>query len=524
MPSPKPPHPSNLPQPPPGAPAEDWPILNWKEVDALARAIDPEVRGLFVDRVIVPERPRLAEGYLKHEWVLRLSGRHAEAALYVSVRPRRPYLTYASGKGPKAQVSATHSPFSLSLSKQLKGAKVLGLEALPRERILVLWLTAEGKDPAHERLGLVLCLIPAVPEALLVRAVQGAPGWAILSRSRTLAAGKAVAEFAPPSGASAPADPPLRAALVSRADALYELVERRLQAEAFELRLRAAERELRELLKQTGERIRQSRAALEETRAEKDWQRLGELLKSSLHELGEPDSRGELHVTDYATGEQVAVPCDPKLSPREQVERYFQLARRRARRAEEARLRMETFAENQERWQKALAALPAAPDWAGLERLERLARIPEPGKGRAAGPVPAAQKKTGSWLGKSFVSKDGLTILAGRSKDENLELTFKHARGNDVWLHVRGRPGAHVLVPLTSGKSAPLETLLDAATLAIYYSGGEKWGKTEVDYTFKKHVRRIKDSTEASYTHNKTLLVEPDPARLKRLLGGTEGA
>ena len=56
----------------------------------------------------------------------------------------------------------------------------------------------------------------------------------------------------------------------------------------------------------------------------------------------------------------------------------------------------------------------------------------------------------------------------------------------------------------------PLETLLDAATLAIYYSGGETWGKTEVDYTFKKHVKWIKDSTEASYTHNKTLLVDPD--------------
>ncbi len=89
-------------------------------------------------------------------------------------------------------------------------------------------------------------------------------------------------------------------------------------------------------------------------------------------------------------------------------------------------------------------------------------------------------------------------------------------------MHVRGRPGSHVVIPVQSGKSVPLETLLDAANLVIYYSGGESWGKTEVDYTFKKYVKRIKDSTEASYTNNKTLLVEPDRVRLKRLLGSEE--
>lgn len=122
------------------------------------------------------------------------------------------------------------------------------------------------------------------------------------------------------------------------------------------------------------------------------------------------------------------------------------------------------------------------------------------------------------WTGKAYFSRDGFAILAGKSKDENLELTFKIARGNDLWMHVRGRPGAHVLVPVPSGKSVPLETLLDAAQLVLFFSGGKNWGKTEVDYTFKKHVKRIKDSSEASYTQNKTLIVAPDAERLERLL------
>jgi predicted ribosome quality control (RQC) complex YloA/Tae2 family protein len=172
-------------------------------------------------------------------------------------------------------------------------------------------------------------------------------------------------------------------------------------------------------------------------------------------------------------------------------------------------------AEKNKRLLDELAKITSSPDlWPNWKWLE--STFP-----RATPSEISSEMKKGrdsKWHGKSFVSKDGFTIWVGRNKQENLELTFKCARGNDLWLHLRGRPGAHTIIPLPGGKSAPLETLLDAAALTIYYSGGEKWGKTEVDYTFKKHVKRIKDSTEASYTHNKTLIVEPDPERIRRLI------
>jgi predicted ribosome quality control (RQC) complex YloA/Tae2 family protein len=124
----------------------------------------------------------------------------------------------------------------------------------------------------------------------------------------------------------------------------------------------------------------------------------------------------------------------------------------------------------------------------------------------------------GGWTGKVFRSREGLMILVGRSKDENLELTFKFARGNDLWMHVRGKPSAHVVIPLREKKNASLETLLDAAYLCLHYSGGVEWGKTEIDYTAKKNVKRIRDSSEASYVNNKTLIVTIDRNRLNELL------
>jgi len=91
------------------------------------------------------------------------------------------------------------------------------------------------------------------------------------------------------------------------------------------------------------------------------------------------------------------------------------------------------------------------------------------------------------------------------------------ARARQRYLDARARRPARTSCCRSRPEIAPLETLLDAAALTVYYSGGEKWGKTEVDYTFKKYVKRIRDSTEASYTGNKTLVVEPDPARIQAL-------
>lgn len=484
------------------------PTLNWKELAASVAKMRPEVEGLFVEKVIVPERPRFPQGYVKGEWMIRLRGgkRGTETGLLFSIRARNPYLALVSGKGPRAASGATHSPFSLAVSAQLRDARLNRIEALPSERIVVLWFAAAGGGEQ----GLVILLIPAAPEALLVKRTDR--DWPVQFRSR-------VAEvppgevFRPPAGARPPGEPEVRAELVDRPAGLARAIEAALESEAFGLRLRAAERELRAAAKQARDRVRQGETARREAEGEPDWQRFGDLMKTHL---GDPPPivKGERAVLDYASGNVVRIPSDPKLSPIEQVEKFFSLAKRRGRRAEEASSRIEAFTEQLERAEAQLAKPPQEGDWPGLEAFERAANILPP----SATPR-AAKKQLGGWSGKTFLSRDGLAILVGRSRDENLELTFKRARGNDLWLHVRGRPGAHVVVLLQPGKSAPLETLLDAATLAVYYSGGESWGKTEVDYAFKKYVKRIRDSTEASYANNKTLIIEPERERLQRLLG-----
>lgn len=482
-------------------------ILNWKEIEIFVKIISTKLIDLSIDRLIIPEREEFPGGYLKGEWSMRLTGRNQECALIVSTRPRHPYLFYVEGKGPRASQKATHSPFDQALSKYLRGLRVVSCEAVKQERTVVFGFShATG----NKQLGLVLNLIPANPEALLVELEPPGP-WPILLRSRTLK--NPSTTFLMPDGARAPKDPVVRHELVSKPEALGAQIVKSLRDEAFELRFNYAAQALREQAKHASARLAQSEAVLQEALKEPDWQHNGDLLKAVLFDPPPFDAQTKSRkVLDYVINQEIAIPCDSRLTCHEQVQKFYQFAKRKGRRISEAQSRIEQFKEKLNRMERALAQEPSPNDWNTLRKWEELG-----GLASVISTELKKEKRTG-WLGKTFLSKDNLTIWVGKSKDENLELTFKHLRGNDLWLHVRGRPGTHVGIPLTSGRSAPLETLLDAASLAVFYSGGEKWGKTEVDYTYKKYVKRIKDSTEVSYTNNKTLVVAPDANRLKRLL------
>lgn len=122
--------------------------------------------------------------------------------------------------------------------------------------------------------------------------------------------------------------------------------------------------------------------------------------------------------------------------------------------------------------------------------------------------------------GLQFTS-GSFTILAGRTATENDLLLRKYVRGNDYWLHTRDYPGGYIFIKLIKGKSIPLETLLDAGNLAVFFSKAKNGGKADLYYTQVKHLRRAKDSKKGTVlpTNEKNLSIVIDEKRLNRLLG-----
>lgn len=87
------------------------------------------------------------------------------------------------------------------------------------------------------------------------------------------------------------------------------------------------------------------------------------------------------------------------------------------------------------------------------------------------------------------VTVDGWEILIGRGARENDALTFGEAAARDLWLHVAGHPGSHVIIRIPPEAESPPRHIVErAAQLAAFHSraaGGR--GKVEV------HVCRVAD-------------------------------
>jgi predicted ribosome quality control (RQC) complex YloA/Tae2 family protein len=70
---------------------------------------------------------------------------------------------------------------------------------------------------------------------------------------------------------------------------------------------------------------------------------------------------------------------------------------------------------------------------------------------------------------RKLMSPGGCIVLVGRNRRGNEHLSLNLARGNDIWMHSRGCPGAHILVQNRRGGPKPTEDCLQfAADLAIF--------------------------------------------------------
>ena len=117
-----------------------------------------------------------------------------------------------------------------------------------------------------------------------------------------------------------------------------------------------------------------------------------------------------------------------------------------------------------------------------------------------------------------FVSSDGFEILVGRSNSQNDELTTKTARRTDIWLHTKSVHGSHVIISC-DGLEPPERTIEEAASIAAYYSQGREGGKTAVDYTMVRFVKKPSGAMPGMviYTDYNTIMAEADEALCEKL-------
>lgn len=105
----------------------------------------------------------------------------------------------------------------------------------------------------------------------------------------------------------------------------------------------------------------------------------------------------------------------------------------------------------------------------------------------------------------------GWHVLAGRTDAANDRLSLRLARPDDLWFHIRGMPGSHVLLRVPSGAAPDRATLDLAAGLAAYHSKARTAGTVAISCTEARHVSKPRGAKPGTVTIRKerTLKVRP---------------
>jgi hypothetical protein len=250
-----------------------------------------------------------------------------------------------------------------------------------------------------------------------------------------------------------------------------------------------------------------------------------------------PRGARSLTVTDWSSGEPRAIELalDPARSAREQLDAMFKRAKRLKLGGAIARKRL---AEAEAAWE-ALAGLgetaKTAESYEAIDALAVAARKVAPrefalgvgasgGGGAGGGGKGDAAKVTASRTYRVFRGESGAKILAGKGAAGNDALTHRIARPHDLWLHAKGRTGAHVIVQLEKNHTCPSELLVEAAHVAAHFSEGREEGVIEIQHTPRRYLRKPKGAAPGLVIveREKVLVLRVDPAITARLLRGEE--
>ncbi len=201
---------------------------------------------------------------------------------------------------------------------------------------------------------------------------------------------------------------------------------------------------------------------------------------------------------------ELLIQLDPTLSALENAQRYFERYNKAKRALDDVpRLIAETEATLAQIRQLSVD-LDLASSFPDIDEVQQSMQSAGLWRGEARR-VPGGQKSA-----PLRVFLDDWVIWIGRNSRQNEQVTFDKGSANDLWLHVRDVPGAHVIIK-SGGRSVPEPIIEQAAALAAYYSPLRGETKAPVDVTLRSNVRKIKAAAVGmvTYRQERTIMVTP---------------
>ncbi len=259
----------------------------------------------------------------------------------------------------------------------------------------------------------------------------------------------------------------------------------------------------RKRLKRRRNRLAQDAAARANPEALKE---KGEAILAYSHQI--KPGQTELTVDWLLDTSPLKISLDPARSPSENAQRYFKRYRKAQRASTEIPGQLKKITLEERYLDQLEQDIDMAEDRPDIDIIaEALAAA---GHYRSKQGRKKRQKRaSGRYL--RLTAPEGATVWVGKNALQNAHLTFNRAKGDDLWLHARQIPGAHVIIPTAQGLPAEADVFW-AASVAAYYSRARHDTGVEVVVTLKKYVRAIKGAAPGlvTYRNESTLRVTPE--------------
>ena len=295
---------------------------------------------------------------------------------------------------------------------------------------------------------------------------------------------------------------------------LDDFYEKREQAE----RVKQKGRDLLKTATTARDRVRRKLAAQEKELAaclDRDHLRIcGELITANLYRMERGQSR--LTAQNYYDENcaDVDIPLDVRLSPQENAARYFKQYAKAKTAEKYLTAQLQRGREELQYLESVLQELAQAESEQDFNDIRT--ELTDGGYLRGRGKKqPGFQRASKP---REFRSSAGLRILVGRNNRQNDRLTTKDADKRDIWLHTQKIHGSHVIL-CTGGAEPDEQSLMEAASLAAYFSQAQGSTKVPVDYTPVKFVKKPAGAKPGMvvYTTYQTMLADPDEELVKHL-------
>jgi len=105
----------------------------------------------------------------------------------------------------------------------------------------------------------------------------------------------------------------------------------------------------------------------------------------------------------------------------------------------------------------------------------------------------------------------GWIVLAGKTSADNDHLSLRAAGPNDMWFHVRGMPGSHVILRVCENEEPDRETVKAAAAVAAYHSKARTGGTVAVSCTRACFVTKPRGAEPGTVNIRKEWLIKVKP-------------